>query len=110
MAPHVADMDFAYFAVRLGWSIHDYEATTAVQRAFIRKEIEKQTVEESELLESAVETALANCRRKRRAPYRLWVKKRSKASPPISDAEVRAVGELMKNNTPWSPWREARDG
>ena len=110
MSPHVPDMDFAYFAVRLGWSLSDYEATTAVQRAFIRKEIEKQTVEMSELLESAVETAMANMRRKRRARYRLWVKKRGNEAPPISFEEMQAVEELMKRETPWSPWREAGNG
>ena len=41
IAPYLADMDFAYFAVKLGWSLDDYDASTPVQRAFIRKEIER---------------------------------------------------------------------
>lgn len=110
MGPHVADMDFAYFAVRLGWTIHDYEATTPVQRAFVRKEIERQTVESSEILTSAIETAIVNTRRKRRARYRLWVKKSDGDKPPISDEEIGAIGTLVKGNTPWSPWKEASHG
>jgi bifunctional DNA-binding transcriptional regulator/antitoxin component of YhaV-PrlF toxin-antitoxin module len=104
-------MDFAYFAVKLGWSIDQYEATTPVQRAFIRKEIERQTVDMSELVADATEIAIANAHRKRRRRFKLWRKKRGGSErPPISKKEMSALREELKRNTPWSPWRGVGNG
>ena len=110
IAPYLADMDFAYFAVKLGWSLDDYDASTPVQRAFIRKEIERQTVEASELVAEAAEVAIVNAHRKTRRRFKLWRKRQGAESPPISKKEMGALREQMKRNTPWSPWREVGNG
>ena len=111
MAPFLADMDFAYFAAKLGWSIDEYNASTVVQRAFIRKEIERQTVDMSELVAEAVELAIANAYRKRRKRVRLW-KRKADASvpPPISKKEMAALSALMERDAPWSQWKGAKRG
>lgn len=70
--PYSKPIDFAYFAACLGWSISDYEDSTPVQRAFIRKEIERQTVQKSELLKSAVQAAVNNVLNKKKVA--LWTK------------------------------------
>lgn len=102
MAPYVGDMDFAYFAVHLGWSLSDYEEATPVQLAFIRKEIERSTVESSEIASAAAEVAIRNTRAKRRV--RLWQKPRKKLPKPITKEEAAALKRALADKTPWTPW------
>lgn len=95
------ERDFAYFAARLGWSIDDYLATTPVQRAFVRKEIERETVNASNLMKSAVEIAVANCLGKKKR--RLW-RKVGKSDPAIAQADMSALQLAMSEKVPWTPW------
>lgn len=90
-------MDFAFFAARLGWSLGDYEAVTPVQRLFVLKELERETVRRTELLQSVVELAVANVHRKKgKKPQRLWKKRRGEAAKPAMDeAEMGALRALL---------------
>lgn len=108
MAPYLDDMDFAYFAVHLGWTPADYEQATPVQLAFIRKEIERKTVEDSELASAAAEVAIKNTRVKRR--LKLWAKPRKNYSKPISKEEEKAIKKALETNAPWTPWKGVRHG
>ena len=100
--PYAREIDFAYFAVRLGWSVSDYEASTPVQRAFIRKEIERQTVQQSELMQSAVQVAVSNVLNKKKIA--LWIKPRAE-KPDIPKAETDALAEIHRKRKPWTPWQ-----
>ena len=51
------ELDYAYFAANLGWTPEQYGSCTPVQLLFIRKEIEKKTVRDSDLFKSAVQVA-----------------------------------------------------
>lgn len=103
-------MDFAFFAAQLGWSRSDWEQTTAVERMFIRKELEKKTVDQSNLFVNAVRdaspTSTTSSKRK------LWVRKRKKAALPVSRKEISAIQEQFKKQAPWTPWqrKEVTDG
>lgn len=92
-------MDFAFFAARLGWSRSDYEEMTPVQRLFILKELERETVRRTELLQSVVEIAIANVHRKKgRKPKRLWSKRRAEGEerkPAIGKAEMDGLRALL---------------
>lgn len=90
-------MDFAFFAARLGWSLSDYEEITPVQRLFILKELERETVRRTELLQSVVELAIANVHRKKgRKPQRLWRKrKEERREPAIGKAEMDGLRALL---------------
>lgn len=84
-------------AVRLGWSLAEYEAITPVQKRFILKEIERATVSDSELSRSAVELAVGNAfRKKGKRPLRLWQKRSAEhQEPPVSEDEMRALAEAF---------------
>lgn len=97
VAPFRDDIDFAVIAVRLGWSLAEYEAITPVQKRFILKEIERATVSDSELSRSAVELAVGNAfRKKGKRPLRLWQKRAGEPQePPVSEDEMRALAEAF---------------
>lgn len=89
--------------MNLGWSLYEFEQTTPVQRAFIRKEIERKTVNESNLMKSAIEAAMANGLGKKRV--KLWKKKAKRDSgSPISAEDFAKLKRELKRNVPWSPW------
>lgn len=80
-----------------------------MQLLFIRKEIEKRTVQDSELLKKAVQVAINNCFGKRKA--RLWKRKRrvyDEMQVPV--AEIEAIRERMKKSVPWTPWQKRGGG
>lgn len=73
--PYRNDMDFAFFAVNLGYSKNDYYDLTPREAAFIRKKWEEKTVSDSTLLRNAVLNAVSNALRKKNARFReLWKK------------------------------------
>ena len=73
--PYQNDMDFAFFAVNLGYSKNDYYDLTPREAAFIRKKWEEKTVSDSTLLRNAVLNAVTNALRKKNARFReLWKK------------------------------------
>lgn len=98
------ELDFAFFAAHLGWSPSDYADSTAVQRKFIRKELESLTVRQSNLMKDAVQVAVANALSKRQK--KLWNKKSRKADPVVSDAEIAAIKKEMSRKAPWTPWQK----
>lgn len=100
-----SEIDFSFFAVRLGWSYSQYLETTPVQRRFIRKELETYTVETSTLYEKALEVALANSMAKRGAKKeKLWKKNRKKQAPIISVVEMEKIQQQLNKKIPWTPW------
>lgn len=96
------EIDFAFFAARLGWSYADYRDTTPVQRMFIRKELETVTVDESNLTMLATQRAIANVFGKK--AKKLWTKRRKKQKPPLRKKEIRQIKKQHEEKTPWTPW------
>ncbi len=85
-------MDFAVFAVKLGWTKKDYLSITPVERRFILKEIERETVSQSELIKAAVELAISNAYRKRGQAYlKLWKKLSAEVEQPIPEHEIEGL-------------------
>lgn len=73
--PYRSDMDFAFFAVNLGYSKSDYYELTPREAVFIRKKWEEKTVSESTLLRNSVLNAVSNALRKKNSRFReLWKK------------------------------------
>ena len=98
------DIDFAYFAVNLGWDYGQYGSCTPVQLLFIRKEIENKTVRESNLMKDAVQVAVSNCLNKRKS--KLWVRNSGEYDESqVSLSEIEAIQERMEKNAPWTPWQ-----
>lgn len=105
------ELDLAFFCARLGWSVDDYYASTPVQRAFIRKELETVTVQQSDLMKNAVAVAVNNVLNKKKR--KLWKKlARSGGRPPIALLEIDAIQEQMRKRVPWTPWngQEVKNG
>lgn len=103
VAPFTNQADYAYFAVKFGWTKDQYYSLTPVERLFIIKEIETQEVQKQELMQATFETAIANVMRKKGKKYRkLWKKKRKEAELPISMAEAKkvkaAIAAMFKKN------------
>lgn len=73
--PYRNDMDFAFFAVNLGYSKSDYEELTPREVVFIRKAWEEKLVSDNTLMRNAVLNAVSNALRKKNARFReLWKK------------------------------------
>lgn len=73
--PYRNDMDFAFFAVNLGYSKGDYYELTPREAAFIRKAWEEKLVSDNTLMRNAVLNAVSNALRKKNARFReLWKK------------------------------------
>lgn len=105
-----SEIDYAYFAANLGWTPEQYGSCTPVQLLFIRKEIEKKTVRDSDLLKSAVQVAVNNCLSKRKA--KLWMKKQGEydENAAIPYSEIEAIKKQMATNAPWTPWQKKGGG
>lgn len=95
--PFSDQSEYAYFAVRFGWTRAQYLAITPVERAFIRKEIERQTVRDQEILQSTLEIAMANAfGKKGRKRKTLFKKKHKEVSAPIDAGQQRALAKGIK--------------
>lgn len=81
-----------------------------MQLLFIRKEIEKKTVRDSELFKNAVQVAVSNCMSKRKV--KLWEKKRGEydEKTAIPYSELAAIKKQMASNAPWTPWQKKGGG
>lgn len=96
-------IEYAYFAANLGWDYEQYGSCTPVQLLFIRKELEKKTVRESNLLKDAVQVAIARCFGKRDAV--LWRRlARKDGESPIPISEIEAIQRRLAESVPWTPW------
>lgn len=97
------EADFAFFAVRLGWTYEEYASHTPVQLSFVRKELETVTVRGSDLVKDAVQVAVANCLSKRR--HRLWVKRNGRfVESAFTYEEIDALKRAYEERPPWTPW------
>lgn len=97
------EADFAFFAARLGWDYEQYAQHTPVQLAFVRKELETVTVDQSNLFKDAVQVAVANCLSKKR--HKLWKKRNgSFREDSFTYEEIDALKEQHRKNPPWTPW------
>lgn len=75
-----------------------------MQLAFVRKELETVTVNESNLFKDAVQVAVANCLSKKR--YKLWKKQNGEfREDSFTYEEIDALKEQHRKNPPWTPWR-----
>lgn len=94
--PYSKDMDFAFFAVHFGYSISEYEALTPRQKAFILKERERKTVEDTNLMKLAVLTAVSTARSGRNVE--IWEKGRSGPSQkqPITKEEFYEIKTMLE--------------
>lgn len=93
--PYQNDMDFAFFAVNLGYSKSDYYDLTPREAAFIRKKWEEKTVSDSTLLRNAVLNAVSNALRKKNARFRdLWKRLSRPADKEKARDDIKAVLEI----------------
>ena len=77
--PYRKDIDFAFFAVNLGYSKSDYEELTPREIAFIRKAWEEKLVTDGYMMYNAVFTATYNVNRKKnKRALKLWRKARTR--------------------------------
>lgn len=93
--PYRKDIDFAFFAVNLGYSKRDYEELTPREAVFIRKAWEDKTVSSSTLLRNAVLNAVSNALRKKNARFReLWRKIQAPVDKVQEQENIRVVLEI----------------
>lgn len=103
------EIDLAFFAANLGWSVSDYYESTPVQRMFIRKELERRTVQRSNLLKDAVQVAVSNVMGRRK--LKLWLKTQRMAwNEPVAKREIAAIQEQLNKRVPWTPWNGVEVG
>lgn len=89
--PYRRDIDFAFFAVNLGYSKKDYEELTPREIFFIRKAWEDKLVTDSYMTYNAVFTATYNVNRKKnKKALKLW--KKSK----VQKADIETVHDNLK--------------
>lgn len=100
------ELDYAYFAANLGWLYEEYASHTPVELLFIRKELEKKVVQDSELFKAAVQVAVANALGKKK--HKLWNKKGGTydESAAIPIPEIQEISDIHETNTPWTPWKK----
>ena len=95
------EMDFAWFVAKFGWSKAEYNQITPVERRFIKKEYESDTVERQALMQSTFELAIANVMRKKGKKYKKLFKRIKKIADdqPLTRDEAkqvkRALAKLM---------------
>ena len=95
-------LDYAFFAARLGWTPEQYGSLTQIERLFVRKELEIYTAECTNILQEAVKLAFVNAYNGKN--YRLF-RKRISRDETITDDDVMKLAAACKENPPWVPWR-----
>ena len=92
------ELDFAWFAAKFGWSKSDYNQITPVERLFIKKQCETETVERQTILQSTFELAIANVMRKKGKKYKKLfkrIKKKIKDEQPITKDEAKQIKKAL---------------
>ena len=88
--PYRRDLDFAFFAVNLGYSKSEYGELTPREKAFIYKAWENKRVSDTSFMYNAVFTAVYNVNRgKNKRALKLWHK------PRVQKADMETVRENM---------------
>lgn len=88
-------MDFAFFAVNLGYSKRDYYELTQREAAFIRKAWEEKLVSDSTLMRNAVLNAVSNALRKKNSRFReLWKKLDRSIDKGVAEENVKIIQEI----------------
>lgn len=96
--PYEKEIEFAFFAVNLGYSKQEYEALTPREIRFIYKAWENKIVSDSYYMYHAMFTAFYNVNRpKRKRALKLWEKaKTRKADMEIVKRNLKLVREVEK--------------
>lgn len=91
-------MDFAFFAVNLGYTKRDYDALTYAERSFIIKVWEDRVIRDSYNMYNACFTAFYNANRpKRKRALKLWRKKSTqKADMEIVHDHMTIAQEVIR--------------
>lgn len=93
--PYGDVMDFAFFAVNLGYSKADYNELTETEKAFIYKAWEDKVVSESTTIRNSVLNAVSNAFRKKNTKFKkLWKKKQEKADKELVNNNLKIVREV----------------
>lgn len=88
-------MDFAFFAVNLGYSKSDYYELTPREAAFIRKSWEDKLVSDNTLMRNAVLNAVSNALRKKNSRFReLWKKAVISVDKEKAEDNIKIVYEI----------------
>lgn len=81
--------------MNFGYTKRDYLALTEVEKAFIRKEFERKTIDDSLYLRNAVLNAVSNAMRKKGSKFtELFKKKQSKADVVFNEHALDVVAEV----------------
>ncbi len=96
------ELDYAYFAARLGWTPEQYESLTPIQRLFVRKELETVTVNKTNIMQDAMRLSIVNAHNGK--TYRVFARAVARDET-ITDEDVSALVAAYKENPPWVPWR-----
>ncbi|MEG0758033.1 MAG: hypothetical protein RR505_06455, partial [Raoultibacter sp.] len=89
-------MDFAFFVAQFGYSITDYEALTPRQKAFILKERERKTVEDTNLMKQAVLTAVSTAMSGKNVDIWEAAKNEPSQKQPITKEEFKSLKALLE--------------
>lgn len=95
------ELDYAFFAARLGWTPEQYGSLTQIERLFVRKELETVMVERTNLFQEAAKLAFVNAWNGKK--YQIF-KKHVGRDETITDDEVARLAAACKENPPWVPW------
>lgn len=99
--PYLKDIDFAFFAVRFGYSKSDYEELTNREKAFLYKAYEDKVISDGYNMYNAMFTAAYNANRpKRKKALKLWRKAKTQ----------KADMETVKNNMAIAREVEEKEG
>jgi len=91
--------DFAFFHVNFGTEREEYLKFTELEKAFIRKEYEMQTVSENTHRRNAFLNAYTNARRKKNKPFvELYKKKQQKADKEYNQNAIAVINEMEKRD------------
>ncbi|RST98322.1 phenylalanine racemase [Vagococcus vulneris] len=92
-------MDLAFFVVNFGYTKSDYMALTETEKAFIRKEYERKTINDATYLRDAVFNAVSNAMRKKNAKFQeLFKKKQAKADIEFNENAMSVVLEVEERD------------
>lgn len=96
MGPNATDSEWAWAAVRFGFTPDQWAALTPAQRALISKADETRSVEVAEMIASAVNNAIANAFRKKGQKAKPVYRKRGKEKKAGGGAMQRKMRDMQR--------------